>query len=129
MLDDFDPETPDHDSPVAVGDRITVTGRISFTNQSGGTTSIPRDAVEVEVIKAFWDYEAGWRYHGRLMDDAEIDAFRAEGQSSFDADWYRQNYPDQPHLAESSAVAFASFDPAKVYFDERMIAPSSLPTP
>lgn len=123
--DDF--EEPEYPSPAEVGDTVTVTGTLTTVNSSGGTESLKHDGVECVVTKAFWDYEAGWRFHGRVVDEAKLEDFRAQATSEYTPDYWKEKYPDQPHHYERSKAALESFDPGYVYFSEHSLAPSLAP--
>lgn len=124
-----DTSVAEYSSPLAVGDEIEVHGRLSIVNDVGGTSEIEHAGTKVRVVSRRWDDETGWRFTGQLVDDEAIAAARSAGTSEYDADHYRRNYPDQPHLAESSEKAAASFDPSRVFFSEHDIEPKPRAAP
>jgi len=123
----YDTDEPDYESPHQVGDEVLVTGILTVKNSVGGTESIDHDGVVCKIEKAFWDYETGWRYNGRILSEADIGRARKQSLSSYDAEHYRREYPDQPHLAESAERAAAEYDPSKAYFCEHDISPVPQP--
>lgn len=118
----YDFETPEYESPADVGDSVLVTGTLCTNNSVGGTEILEHEETTCVVTKKFWDYETGWRYHGRVVDDASIESFRAQSTSEFTPDDYREKYPDQLHLYESAKAALEKFDPSYVYFSEHDLA-------
>lgn len=109
---------PSYPSPVNVGDRVVVSGTISIINTSGGTTVLDHDGVECQVTKAFWDYEAGWRYHGRVLNVDATDSFREQGDTGIAPEVYREKYPARLDLYKSALTAAETYDPGYVYFCE-----------
>lgn len=120
--DDFI-EDPEYPSPIKDGDVVTVHGTLCNTNSSGGTTILKHDGVECRVTKSFWDYETGWGYHGRVVDRASIEDFRAQSLTEFDPEYYRATYPNQPEHYERAKAAHEGFDPGYVYFSEHDLSP------
>lgn len=131
MAQDFnieeDFEMPDYPSPVEVGDTVTVHGTLCTNNSVGGTEILEHDGIECRVTKAFWDYETGWRFHGRVVDPAAVEDFRVQATSEFTPEFYREKYPNQPEHYERVKVAFENFDPGHVYFSEHDLAPRPKP--
>jgi hypothetical protein len=128
IIVDDDHEEPEYPSPVAVGDTVTI-GRVSATNDVGGTLLLDdMKDVEAVVTKAFWDYECGWRYHGKLVNEADVEAVRASGTTEWTPEHYKEKFPGIPDLVESVTKAKAEFDPSKVYFSEHEL-PKPAPAP
>jgi len=124
-----DDDTPDYPSPVAVGDTVTVSGTLTTRNSVGGTETLEHAGTECTVTKAFWDYEAGWRYHGRVADTAATEEFRRQATCEFTPESYRELYPNQPHLYERAKSALEKFDPGYVFFSEHDLARDHAPAP
>ncbi len=63
-------DEPDYPSPYVAnpqtGDMVLVSG-YAYTNESGGT-ALHKGTAKVKLTKGWWDYETGWRYHGRCAD-------------------------------------------------------------
>lgn len=118
---DMDHETPSYESPANVGDRVTLaaSGTVCTSYDSGGTCilNLGGNDLEVTVTKAFWDYETGWRFHGRA-EGPFVEEFRRQATSGYTAEHYRKEYANAPELAADTERAFREFDPAKVYFSE-----------
>lgn len=116
-MSDFD--TPSHPCPLKVGDVVEIPGMICGNYDVGGTVIFEHEeAWQAEVTKAWWDYETGWRFHGRLTDPALVEAVRSQAVTGRTADEYREKYPSAPDLILSTEKALIEFDPTKVYFDE-----------
>lgn len=114
-----DTEGAAYPCPIAVNDEIMLTGMIVATNEVGGSVVIDDQTVRVRCTKAFWDYETGWRFHGELLDKADIERVRAQTtESKFTEAHYREKYPNSPDLWASVAKARAAYNPAKIFFDE-----------
>lgn len=123
-------DTPSYPSPCNIGDEVTVSGTLCVTNSVGGTTILEHDGtVTVKVTKAFWDYETGWRFHGKVAPGPVVDEFRRQATSRYTAEDYRRMYPGNPELATTAEKAAHDFDPSKLYFSEHDIvrAPSARP--
>ncbi len=89
MSSDF--EKPTHDQPVQVGEVVDVVGLICNRNDVGGTTILENPGVECRVEKAFWDYETGWRFHGRVIDEKVVENFRKQATTGFTPSTIRRN--------------------------------------
>lgn len=117
MSDDIHFEEPAYPCPVAVGDEVVVTGLLCGKYEVGGTLILDGFTNKACVVtRSFWDYETGWRFVGRLVDEADIQAVRQLGTTGRTAEEYRERYPANPDLAESTAKALSEYDPAVVYF-------------
>lgn len=128
-LDDYIPEDePDYPAPCNDGDTVLVTGTLCNSNSNGGTTILQHGGTECVVTKSFWDYETGWRFHGRVADEEAADDFRRQSTSEYTPEYYREKYPDQPEHYERVKAANEAFDPGYVYFSEHDLAPVLLPT-
>ncbi|MCZ7861043.1 hypothetical protein O9X98_06455 [Agrobacterium salinitolerans] len=123
----IDDETPEYPSPAEVGEAVVVTGTLCNTNSAGGTTILKHDGVRCVVTKAFWDYETGWHYHGRVEGEADVEAFRAQSTSVFTPGHFKEKFPNNPNLYEEAVKACETFDPGYVYFSEHDFARK--PTP
>lgn len=117
----MDPMSPAYASPLNVGDTVLVTGTICIKNSSGGTEMIRDANIVCVVTKGFWDYEAGWRFHGKVPAEADVAVLQASGLTEYGPDWYRANRPDDAAGLAKSEKALAAFDPSKVYFSEHEI--------
>lgn len=121
MSSDF--EKPTHDQPVQVGEVVDVVGLICNRNDVGGTTILENPGVECRVEKAFWDYETGWRFHGRVIDDKVVENFRKQAMTGYTPEHYKTQYPANVALYEDALKAQREFDPSYVYFSEHDLAP------
>ena len=120
--------TPEHESPVNAGDvAIVAADTLTTRNDVGGTASLRHAETTCVVTKAWWDDETGWRYAGRLADEAVVAEVRAQATTGYDAEHYRRTYPSNPALAESAELAARAFDPAAVNFGEMDLV--AAPTP
>lgn len=117
-----DDQTPEYPSPAEVGEVVVVTGTLCNKNDVGGTTILEHDGVSCIVTKSFWDYETGWRFHGRVEDAAAAEVFRQQATTGFKPEEYREKYPANPKLYEDVKKAAEEFDPAYVYFSEHDFA-------
>lgn len=118
---DFD-EEPEYPSLASVGQRVRLKpGTLYFNNDVGGTSDLAHDGCFVEVTKSFWDYETGWRYHGRILDPALIERVRQAGTTGYTPEHYAEHYPNNPKLAEDARRARDVFDPTRVYFSEHEV--------
>ncbi len=54
--------TPDYPSPYKMGQKLNLK-RHWYNEKNGGTKE--GGPISVEVSYMFWDYEVGWRFHGR----------------------------------------------------------------
>ena len=106
-----------------IGDQVFVTGDLSTHNTVGGTEVLKHGGVECVITKSFWDYEAGWRFFGRVVDEGDVDDFRGQATSRFTADDYKEKYPKNPNLYITAVAALKTFDPSLVYFSEHDIGP------
>lgn len=117
----MDHESPNYDSPAEVGEKVilSASGTVCTHYDSGGTCILRLEGsdLEVTVTKAFWDYETGWRFHGRA-EGPIIEEFRRQATSGYTPEHYRKQYANAPELAADTERAFSEFDPAKVYFSE-----------
>lgn len=120
ITDDMPPEYP---SPVEVGETVFVSGTLCNTNTSGGTTILEHSGATCVVTKSFWDYETGWRFHGRVVDEANVQSFREQSTTRFTPEYYKEKYPTSPSLYEDAKKASEAFDPGYVYFSEHDLAP------
>ncbi|MCS4089264.1 hypothetical protein [Rhizobium sp. BK176] len=120
LIDDNQPT--EYPSPAALGESVLVTGTLCTNNTSGGTAILEHAGTQCVVTKAFWDYETGWRYHGRVDDAAALDAFREQATTRFTPESYREKYPNNPDLYERAKKAADEFDPGYVYFSEHDLA-------
>jgi len=120
-------DEPDYPAPCRVGETVLVTGTLCSTNSVGGTEMLQHGGTECVVRKAFWDYETGWRFHGRVVDEAATEEFRRQATCEFTPDHYREKYPTQPQLYERVKAAHDAFDPGYVFFSEHDLAPSPKP--
>lgn len=112
-------EEPSRPNPYPVGTVVRLkSGAIYFSNDVGGTSFIDQPGVRAEVIHAFWDYETGWRYHGRLLEKSVIERVREEGTSGHTPETYARNCPNRADLFESAKKAMAEFDPSRIFFSE-----------
>jgi hypothetical protein len=104
--------------PCKEGEEIQVSGTLCVTNDVGGTTilDLPEE-LTVTVTKAFWDYETGWRFHGRASGPV-LEVIRQQATTGYTADHYREKYPGNPQLAIDAEKAAREFDPSKIYFSE-----------
>ncbi|MBY3433616.1 hypothetical protein HFN89_05585 [Rhizobium laguerreae] len=116
LIDDDQP--PEYPSPAEVGESVLVTGTLCTSNTSGGTEILKHNGTPCVVTKAFWDYETGWRYHGRVEDAAALEVFRAQATTAFTPEHYLKEYPNNPDLYERAKKAAKDFDPGHVYFSE-----------
>ena len=76
---------------------------VYIINDVGGTSELPAGQYMVEVTGGFHDYETGEIVHGRLLDEAEIEAAREAGTTGYATEDDR------------------GFDPARVMFNARAI--------
>jgi hypothetical protein len=117
----MDYEAPSYDSPASVGDLVILaaSATVCTSYDSGGTCILDLDGKELEVTvtKAFWDYETGWRFHGRA-EGPIVEEFRRQATSGYTPEHYRKEFANAPELAADAERAFREFDPAKVYFSE-----------
>lgn len=113
-----DDDTPEYPNPAEVGASVLVTGTLCTNNSVGGTEVLKHSGTQCTVTKAFWDYETGWRYHGRVEDAASIEEFRKQSTSEFTPEYYREKHPENPSLYERVLKASERFDPGYVYFSE-----------
>jgi hypothetical protein len=64
-----------------IGQRLTLKTDggygVATRNDVGGTEKIPDGEYDVIVIKAWWDYETGDRYHGQVVKQADVDRIAA----------------------------------------------------
>ncbi|NTF23490.1 hypothetical protein G6L37_34535 [Agrobacterium rubi] len=98
---DFIPEDePEYPAPCAVGDVVNVTGTFCNSNSVGGTEILEHAGTDCVVTKSFWDYKAGWRFHGRVVEEDAIEDFRRQATAEFGAEQYREKYPNQPEQYE-----------------------------
>lgn len=119
-------DTPRYASPAEVGDKIVLaaSGTVCTDYDAGGTCilDLQGSEVEVTVTKAFWDYETGWRFHGRV-EGPIVEDFRRQATSGYNPEHYRKEYPNAPHLAADTERANRAFDPSTVKFSEFDIKP------
>ncbi|MGY3582323.1 hypothetical protein ACVIGB_000753 [Bradyrhizobium sp. USDA 4341] len=119
-------ENPSYESPASDGDRVILSssGTVCTSYDSGGTCILDLDGedFEVTVTKAFWDYETGWRFHGRA-EGPIVEEFRRQATSGYTPAHYRKEYANAPELAADAERAFREFDPAKLYFSEFDLKP------
>ncbi len=120
----MNPDRPSYPCPLDLGEEALVTGTLCVTNSSGGTTIVEHAGMTCRVTKSFWDYECGWRFHGTLVDPADLEEVRRQGTTGIDPEAYREKYPANPELYTSAVEAARSFDPGHIYFSEHDVAPS-----
>lgn len=112
-------EEPDYPCCAETGEIVVVTETVCIRNDVGGTTILEgEDSWRIEVIKSFWDYECGWRFHGRLLDDKQVESARQQGTTGYGPKDYERN----PEHAAEVAEAQENFDPSYCYFSEFNIA-------
>ena len=116
-----------YEPPADVGDAVFVTGMATVVNSTGGTTTLRHDGLACEVTRAWWDYETGWRFAGRISDADAVASAREQSTSAHDADHYRRTFPNNPGLAQRAEKAAAEYDPSVVYFSEHDLAPAPAP--
>lgn len=101
-----------------IGKEITVGGwYLSGDNQVGGTISLPDKKRRVRVIKSFYDYEVGYRFHGLLLDEKDIEESKEIGKVSKETIEYWENHPEERHEHRKDW----KYNPALVYFSEHSI--------
>ena len=114
----------DDECPANLGDEVFVTGNLCCTNTIGETEILTHDGVRCRITKAWLDYETGWRFHGEVLDEAAIENIRAQATTEFNLEWYRLNRPSDVLGLFRVEKAIQEFNPAKVFFGERDIAPT-----
>ena len=72
--------------------------------------------IEVEVISGFYDYETGFRYKGKVINDDLIDEFKKLGTTGYTPDDYKKY--EIKSLYEDAKKAAENYDPSIVYFSE-----------
>ena len=72
--------------------------------------------IEVEVISGFYDYETGFRYKGKVINDDLIEEFKKIGTTGYTPDDYKK-YKNKS-LYEDEKKAVENYDPSIVYFSE-----------
>lgn len=82
---------------IKVGEIITAKA-VSLTNVLGGTDNMKRK-VRVRITKAWEDDECGWFFHGKLLDDKDIE--QARGIAGLD--------PETKALAKSAHAKIKPF--------------------
>lgn len=55
-------DVPNYPSPFKLGQKLNL--KSHWFNQKGGGT-VEGGAIAITVSKFFWDYECGWRFHGK----------------------------------------------------------------
>jgi hypothetical protein len=131
MEDDYIPgadfDSPDYASPCEIGDVVMVTGTLCTSYTNGGTAILKHSGTECEVTKSFWDYETGWGFHGRVVDPATVEDFRAQSASSLTAEQFLEKHPNDRKHFEDILKANEKYDPGYVYFSEHDLAPRPKP--
>lgn len=127
LIDDEGANTPDYPAPLEVGVEVLVPGMICINNDVGGTEFLDHAGLTCRVERRFWDYEAGWRFVGELVDPEAIEMSRLKGATGIDPADYRIKYPSNPDLAAAAETARAAYDPARVYFDEHSLSAAPAP--
>jgi hypothetical protein len=114
------PFAPPDEPPASGGEVVRIAaGRLSCTNDLGGTTSLRSlPACDVRIIRGFWDYETGWIFHGQLLEPAMVELARRESTTGLSYDHYRARYPEAADLHDRVRTGAANFDPSLVYFSE-----------
>lgn len=72
--------------------------------------------IEVEVISGFYDYETGFRYKGKIINEELINEFKKIGTTGFTPDDYKKY--ENKSLYEDAKKASENYDPSIVYFSE-----------
>lgn len=72
--------------------------------------------IEIEVIDGFYDYETGYRYKGKIMDERLVEEFKKIGTTGFKPEDYKK-YKDKS-IYEDALKASENYNPALVYFSE-----------
>jgi hypothetical protein len=108
-------------SPVEPGRHVKLSGLGLITTRSScgeivTLRSIPR--IEVEVARAWWDAQCGWRFSGRVLDQEVGALIRAQATSSFGAAWYRANRPTDKDGLQRVEEALLNWTPDILNFGE-----------
>lgn len=72
--------------------------------------------IEVEVISCAYDYETGFNYKGKIINDKLIDEFRKIGTTGRKLEDYKE-FENKP-IYEDTKKALENYDPSIVYFSE-----------
>lgn len=72
--------------------------------------------IEIEVIDGFYDYETGYRYKGKIMNEKLLEEFNNFGTTGFKPDDYKK-YKNKS-IYEDALKASKNYNPAIVYFSE-----------
>lgn len=94
-----------------VGDRVVIQGDcIGGYNKNGGTLLFKEGTRwKVEVVKAWHDYECGWRYWGRFILPKQLEAAIQQGAAGRPARKGDEYLPDQEALGPEICF-FSEFD-------------------
>ena len=72
--------------------------------------------IKIEVIDRFYDYETGYRYKGKIVDEKLLEEFKNFGTTGFKPKDYKK-YKDKS-IYEDTLKACENYDPSIVYFSE-----------
>ena len=72
--------------------------------------------IKIEVIDRFYDYETGYRYKGKIVDEKLLEEFKNFGTTGFKPEDYKK-YKDKS-IYEDTLKACENYDPSIVYFSE-----------
>ena len=114
---------PEYVSIVTAGDVVTVDKPVYMRTSAGGgkLQKLPQGA-EITIERVFYDYEAGYRCVGRLVDPAVAAKVKLKLTSEFGPDWYRANKPGDERALLRATEALLNWKPDVCFFPEAEIA-------
>ena len=61
-------EDPEYPPRWEIGQVLALTGTVYFPNVVGGTARMEVSGLgfSAKIFRRFWDYETGWKFHGRV---------------------------------------------------------------
>lgn len=72
--------------------------------------------IKIEVIDRFYDYETGYRYKGKIIDEKLLEEFKNFGTTGFKPEDYKKC--KDKSIYEDTLKACENYDPSIVYFSE-----------
>jgi hypothetical protein len=82
-MNHLDPDDTSVDPEESILGQTVVARSVSASNDVGGTISLADGAYTVKVVKEWFDYECGLRYHGILQDPEAVEQSRVKGLTPY----------------------------------------------